>query len=205
MKLKLPKIFAQRLEIQQHLRKVSWLDRIVYYWLDRNVAKSVELSSWINKQLDDPVVETLSSQLDGLKYMNNFERVKGVLRFVQNNIVYKSDSDVWKVREKWQTPSETWNLKTGDCEDGAILIYCLLRKLGVPEIQLHIVCGNVIGGGHCWVNWLSDEDGLEYPVDWCYWFNQSVKFNEPYVSRIEYNYGLMEWFRFNSSGGYISK
>ena len=74
----------------------------------------------------------------------------------------------------------------------------------MPDYQVYVVAGDVVGGGHCYVTYLSD-NGIEYPVDWCYWFSESIRFKIPYSSREEYYYGEKEWFRFNSSGSYKLK
>ena len=206
MKLKIPAIFARRIDIQRHIREINLFETIVLYFLDWRVKKAVNLKHWIRTQLEDPLLDEILDQV-GIYNSNLSNRVKvrTVLKFVNTKLTYKTDKVVWNTDEKWQTIKETWEKKTGDCEDGTILAYCLLNKLDVPDSQQRISAGNVVGGGHAYLVWLSDEDGIEYPVDWTYWFNESFKLSIPYVQRRNYNYGQTEWFSFNSTAGYRAR
>ena len=47
---------------------------------------------------------------------------------VCKGIEYRTDFAVWGVGEYWQTPGETLELMTGDCEDVAILYMYLAHK-----------------------------------------------------------------------------
>jgi transglutaminase-like putative cysteine protease len=57
------------------------------------------------------------------------------------NITYKSDMDVHCLEEYWQSGRETMELRTGDCEDFAILFCCMCHSLGM-DARL------VVGNGH---------------------------------------------------------
>jgi len=50
--------------------------------------------------------------------------------WIATQIKYEDDWIVWRMEDYWQTPTETLRLKTGDCEDYAILAYASLKKLG---------------------------------------------------------------------------
>ena len=81
-----------------------------------------------------------------MKYAKNKDSVvRQVLAYYNRRITYLGDIKKWKVEEKWQTPKLTWLLQTGDCEDGALLIYCTLHWLGIPDEQLYIATGDVEG------------------------------------------------------------
>jgi hypothetical protein len=184
----------------EHIREVSFFETVVSYLIDwRNSWIKTNLRSWINDNLELP--EELKKKVDKYRPLVDKDKVKIVLDFVNSELTYVPDKTVWKTEEKWQTPTETWTMKTGDCEDGALLIYAILHYLDVPDYQVYIVAGDVVGGGHCYVTYMADS-GLEYPLDWCYWFSESVRLKIPYTSREEYYYGQNEWFRFNSSGSY---
>ena len=58
--------------------------------------------------------------------------------WARRNIKYVSDPDVWKVKDYWQTPEETLELRTGDCEDVAILLCKTLDILGVKNVFMAI-------------------------------------------------------------------
>jgi predicted transglutaminase-like cysteine proteinase len=62
---------------------------------------------------------------------------------VNSNINYVDD----KI-DYWQSPSETIKLKTGDCEDYAILKYFELLKKGIPDNDMRIAYTITESGGH---------------------------------------------------------
>lgn len=90
---------------------------------------------------------------------------------------------------------------THQCEDGAIMLYALMRKNGFSDDQLFITAGDVKGGGHCYLVYVSKEDAVHYVLDWCYWPGDSLRVK--YGENPNYFYGEKEWFRFNCSGSYI--
>jgi predicted transglutaminase-like cysteine proteinase len=71
--------------------------------------------------------------------------------WVGNNIQYKHDEDVYGVSEYWQFGKETVSLKTGDCEDFAILLCSLLRAAGYSPDDVYVVIGKNAQGYHAWV------------------------------------------------------
>jgi predicted transglutaminase-like cysteine proteinase len=96
---------------------------------------------------NDPVVkeflqDTLNSE--ALAF-NDFERLRNR---VSSYISYQSDQDIHGVSEYWQLPSETIKLRTGDCEDFAILLCSLLRAYGVPPDQAYVAVGYEEGQTH---------------------------------------------------------
>lgn len=103
------------------------------------------------------------------KIENNDDKIIAILNYVNNNIEYTSDSIQYKTPEYWAHVEQTLDSGEGDCEDGATLIYAMARLAGIPKEQLKIACGDVVGGGHCWVMYKS----IKYPygwyiIDWCY-------------------------------------
>jgi len=71
--------------------------------------------------------------------------------WVANNIRYAYDSDVHGVSEYWQLPIETNSLRTGDCEDYAILLCSLYRVSMYNENDVFVVVGYTADSGHAWV------------------------------------------------------
>ena len=67
------------------------------------------------------------------------ESLEDAVNYVAYDIKYKSDPPGY---DYWQTPEETETLKTGDCEDKAILLMYLLNKMGIDSWLLiveHII------------------------------------------------------------------
>jgi len=52
----------------------------------------------------------------------------------------------------WQLPKETLQLRTGDCEDSAILLCSLLRAAGYSVNDVFVFIGESDGEGHAWVS-----------------------------------------------------
>ena len=202
----LSKGLSSRLDVQEHLVEVTRFETIIFWLISSDARTRTNLASWFRRTLDDTdaskFIEDLLVLHPNLLTYPNVTKVKVVLDYVNKNIKYVSDGTKWKLVDKWQTPEETWNSKTGDCEDGAMLIYSILRYIGVPEVLLRIAVGDVKGGGHCYVVWRSDENGLEYPIDWCYWYSISNQLRIRYSARDDYLFGKSEWFSFNYKNTY---
>jgi predicted transglutaminase-like cysteine proteinase len=71
--------------------------------------------------------------------------------WVGDNVQYRQDDDIYGVREYWQFGKETVDLKTGDCEDFAILLCSLLRAAGYSPDDVYVVVGRNVNGYHAWV------------------------------------------------------
>lgn len=83
------------------------------------------------------------------------------LQWVKYNIRYVSDQTTWG-GEEWQTPQQTYELRTGDCEDLVILTMYMCRwgGLGFPDL----VAVRVNGSGHA----LMGLGGINYEVQTAY-------------------------------------
>ena len=89
---------------------------------------------------NDPAVKAAVDEIleQQLKVLTDFETLRD---WVAWHISYKLDQDMHGVSNYWQLPSETLKLRTGDCEDFAILLCSLLRAFGVPADQVYVAVG----------------------------------------------------------------
>lgn len=89
---------------------------------------------------DDPAVKALVDDIlhKELKVFSDFEELRDWASWY---IAYKSDQEIHGKSEYWQFPEETLELRTGDCEDFAILLCSMLRAYGVPSDQVYVACG----------------------------------------------------------------
>jgi transglutaminase-like putative cysteine protease len=202
------------------LLREKYLSRIIEYIIDSKYRKSVQLSSWIKNQVDNPSTE-LKEYADklNLESKDYDEMIIEILRYVRQTFTYKKDDDVWNMPEYWNTGKGSVISKVGDCEDGAILIYLVARYKGIPANRMILLCGGVKGGGHCWLGYKPQEYPVNFVfIDWCYWANnkQVKDRNKFYIDKqkiIEYKvdgdtaliipsdyYTL--WFGFNELDGY---
>lgn len=76
------------------------------------------------------------------------QRAKAVNQYF-NTWPYKTDTEVWGVREYWATPKEFIS-RSGDCEDYSIAKYYALRHVGYDVDQVRIVAlrDTIRGYGH---------------------------------------------------------
>jgi len=125
------------------------------------------------------------------------------LKWVMNNIKYKMDSsnETYKTSEYWAYPYQTLIHKAGDCEDGAILLYNILLKSGIPYWKLRLTAGFVKNPttnkkeGHCYLTYYCQEEDKWVILDWC-WFPNTLEIKERKEYKEEENY-LDVWFSWN--------
>jgi hypothetical protein len=124
---------------------------IVAYLLNSSYRQAVTLSPWL-EQMVETDTDASRTALEAIRNDFPFDPsdydsvVLSVLKWAVMRFKYVSDTKVWKLSEYWQTSEESLALMTGDCEDGAILMYVLCRKLGVPANRLFIFAGDVWDG-----------------------------------------------------------
>jgi len=124
------------------------------------------------------------------------------LKWIISNIKYTPDKTQYNLREYWAFPHETFNVRKGDCEDGAILLYSIMRKNNIPAWKIRISAGFVINSkkersGHAYVTYYCEESGEWVILDWCYYPNtRKIKDRESYLEEKMYE---ETWFSFNES------
>lgn len=151
-------------------------------WVQFNLGyKWSEVCAWLHEQVVGcPDLDGVARSItEGLS--TDDERVLAILQYVHDRTTYTGDKVKWRMPDYWQPADLTHSLRTGDCEDGAALIYVLARKAGVPMERLYFVAGDVLGGGHAWVWYFP----VEYPLnpvalDWCYWFEKGAMGSRPF-------------------------
>jgi predicted transglutaminase-like cysteine proteinase len=57
-----------------------------------------------------------------------FANINQAFNYVANNISYKKDIDNYGYNDYWASPDETYNKKTGDCEDYCILFMAIVNN-----------------------------------------------------------------------------
>lgn len=153
------------------------VENFVTYITSSDFRKAVSLRPWIRKQ----VGFAESGGFSGILAKCD-DTVVQLLKQVIRDVEYVPDQDVWRMPEYWQTAEETLKLNTGDCEDGAVLLYVLCRNAGVPAERLLLFAGDVQNPydkkklvGHCVLLYRPDNYPLNFAVlDWCYWPDKKV-------------------------------
>jgi len=142
------------------------------------------------------------------------EMADTIARHVQCGIVdyltYAGDTAQFNHPEFWLFPSETIDLKRGDCEDGGFLLAACLLDLGVPAWRVRPCAGSVkpaptaSEGGHLWVNYLRSTDWQWVALDWCFYEDSEIKIRDkkPVKKRPEYLHGEKIWFSCTADHAY---
>ena len=125
------------------------------------------------------------------------DKANNALKYVAEFMKYTSDD-----KENWQYANETVERKLGDCEDGAILMYNIMVKSGIPVWRIRLNAGDVRGGGHCYLTYLREKDNKWFVLDWCYWYKESVNFKKTWSYAKKY-FGI--WFSFNEDYVWLDK
>ncbi|MDO8788050.1 MAG: transglutaminase-like cysteine peptidase [Sulfuritalea sp.] len=67
------------------------------------------------------------------------DKLKKINDFINRQIAFEDDIDIWNQGDHWATPLETIGQGRGDCEDFSIIKYYSLRDAGVPLAKLRLV------------------------------------------------------------------
>jgi transglutaminase-like putative cysteine protease len=87
------------------------------------------------------------------------DTIEEILGVVTERVTYAWDWENEIRLDSWQQPWETWALRTGDCEDYAILAAYLAARIGI-EVKIESGFGRWHDqyGGHVWIS----VDGRHY-------------------------------------------
>lgn len=138
-----------------------------------------------------------------LKGNSHDETIHNIQKWVVQNIQYLGDNVNNYTMEYWQFPFETLADKTGDCEDGALLIAALAVNAGVPAFRVRVVAGMVQPaptapeGGHGYLTYLREFDNQWVVVDWCYLEDSNTPVPEKTLHKNNTFYKAV-WFSFNN-------
>ena len=164
---------------------------------------------------EDPWVQEIVSQTLDSWWRWAYSDFEALQEWVANHIEYVSDQEVHGASDYWQLPAETLALRTGDCEDFAILLCALLRAYGVPEDEVYVAVGKSEYACHAYLVerwytgdwrliepqagvwgefWFGDILLADYQTMWC--FNDTTYFDGlPSLPPGEYsfNVGVSLW------------
>jgi len=197
-------VFAEKNTIFQNRLKYVNVN-LFNYLIDWRIREGVNLRDWLAKQVADPFGEEIVLFNNWREIKNIDDRMFAIFRFVYSQYNYISDDKNWETPEHWSSLKESYETKNkrGDCEDGAIAMFVLARKSGMPENRIKVVAGDVLGGGHCWVLY-SSNDANDYALDWCYWADLRDFADRPdFWSLDGYYCGDEIWFAVTDNSLYI--
>lgn len=155
--------------------------------------------------------ETLKNIIKSLRItpMDDNQKALTCLRYIIENIPYKTDTSNYSLGEFWCMPYETLEKGVGDCEDTGILLANLLMLSGIPNWKIRVNAGYVFEPiskkqcGHAYVTFFDEENEKWVILDTC--FHQNLK---KIVDREEYKKNKMYqdvWFSFNSTHAFAGR
>ncbi len=168
-----------------YTRKQGLISSVVNY-LDRDgdVGVPSPLPN-VQDEHDAIALEGLRWIIDNIKYVrdvNNAWNLHNLQDVFQGRLASEEAMATFAkiILEYWSFSYQTLKRKNGDCEDGAILLYDILRKSGIPAWKLRVNVGFVKGDegnyqGHAWLSyyvesqfWITKRDDKWVYLDWCY-------------------------------------
>ena len=129
-----------------------------------------DVNDWLLEQSNSPLAQQIVYDNNWLDIEDLDKRMYAIKKWVRKNITYVSDTKSMKMPEYWKTVDETLSSRTGDCEDGSVLMIIFASLAGIPHSQVKLVWGSVIGGGHAYIVYRRRYDAVETVLDWCYWY-----------------------------------
>lgn len=157
--------------------------------------------------LNDQVLVNMVNSLK-MQTMTDNQKALACLKWIITHFPYKSDTTNYSLGEFWCMPYESIAKKSGDCEDGAILLANMLIIAGVPNWKVRINAGMVLEPstkmqvGHAYVTFFDEENEKWVILDWCYYPNTKlIKDREEYKKETLYQ---EVWFSFNNEYSWAS-
>lgn len=124
------------------------------------VSHSQGWKNWFRVENAPPPPEMLERLEHDTRGMTDMQKLRFVNGYVNASISYTPDSS-----PLWQTPSETYDTREGDCEDIAVLKYALLRKLVGDQSYVTVVYDKVKAQHHAICIYYIEETDTFYVLD----------------------------------------
>lgn len=122
------------------------------------------------------------------------QQLELVNRFVNQQLAWKEDSELWGVADFWASPLQLFAKQAGDCEDLAMAKYFALVGLGLPESSLRLVYVRAQWQGraqaHMVLAWYPEPNAEPWILDNL----------DPELKRVSQRPDLQPVFSFNAQG-----
>ena len=173
---------------------VSFVRSFVQWLINSKYRKYKRLDKFISEQVNNPTDRVKS-------FANNFtgdydKRIIDILKFVRGYVTYTTDTEQYGYIEHWGFADQTLQSRKGDCDNMNSLIHILGLLSGIPSYLLYSVIGDVDGGGHYWLVYISPKTGKMYSIDSTYWYDSRDIPNRP---ELEPNLYFNMWYIFNNN------
>ena len=172
---------------------VSFVRSLIEWLINSKYRKYKRLDKFISEQVNYPTdtVKSLAESFTG----DYDKRIIDILKFVRGYVTYTSDTKQYGYAEHWGYADQTLKSRKGDCDNMNSLIHVLGLLSGIPSYLLYSVIGDVDGGGHYWLVYISPNTGKLYSIDSTYWYDSR---DIPNRSELEPNLYFNMWYIFNN-------
>jgi predicted transglutaminase-like cysteine proteinase len=107
------------------------------YALDKSLIETRMLERYGSKGIDR--LHQWQLLINEIKDKSDKEKIIQVNSFLNSNIHFQDDKQLWKNIDYWATPLETLGMSAGDCEDYSIIKYFTLLEAGVAVDRLRFI------------------------------------------------------------------
>lgn len=123
---------------------------------------------WTGYAFSETTIDRLVDKIIRSSYSND-RKIYELEKWVRKNIQYSSDKKQFNVTERWTLPMETLQRKSGDCEDGSILLMALAATAGIPNERLKLYAPiRVPSGWHACVAYQRESDNKWVWMEWAF-------------------------------------
>jgi len=157
---------------------------------------------------EDCILQDILKKNKLIEMGNEEKTIWNIMRWVQENIKYISDSSQFGFNEHWDFPAEVLSRGKADCEGMTHLIVSLVENAGIPKYKIKACCGYVNykdgkkAGGHSYPIYLR-QDGEWIDLDPCFYASSQLIAERIPVKNNKI-YGEI-WFTFNSEKAWSQK
>lgn len=211
--------YVQRLSITSAIKyAIDWrqsrtANTHLVPWIESQVGEAIE-KGYLNAVVKEVTHNVKKDDYDTI--------VINILRWVNRNIRYVSDTQKFGSPEVWEGAESVFKTRTADCEDGGLLIYVLSRLAGVPANRLLLfagwvkVPGKIQPEGHAYIAYKPSYNPINFVMlDWCYFYdNRACQFREHFFvignsihdsnTNKSHNKYIDIWFAVNEERGYVN-
>jgi len=199
--MKLPRILVLKI-LNKYFNSLypTWYQTFLNYCIDSKFRKYKRLDKFLKDQLDNPVVmEIVNEEAKNIKtYKDSDKQIIAILKYVKSNYAYKHDIANYGITELWANADKIIGKKADDCDGLNSLCYMLARAKGIDQNLLWNAIGDVNGGGHYWLVYMSigELKPCIYTIDATYWVDfTDIKYRQTFrLTKSKYQ---TIWYLFN--------
>lgn len=191
LKMKGSKLFYTKLLKAYNIKLLSsnFIYSSISWLINAKYRRYSTLNTFLKRQVTSPPNKIIDLAMS-LIGKNNDKTVINVVRWVKNNVSYKSEKS-----EEWKGAYQTMLDRDGDCDDMNCLVFVLCYLAGVNPFQLFCAIGSMTNGGHYWCMYYSTKERKMVTLDTTYYASTTSVKNRTDFNKLKYHKNI--WYLFN--------